>query len=369
MVDSLRVRNFKCFQSEQIALQPLTLLTGANGAGKSSLLQALLLYWQARSERAPTVKLNGPYLLQLGQALDVLHGHGVSGEREVQIEIRQQERTLERCRLGATDDDATVLPVLERPDAPPAQTFVELTYLNAERIGPRQTMPVQSRAPEVTDVGPQGEWTAQVLAQHGLKRIRRELVHPSSDRVGGNPSVAKQTELWMRDLIPGLELRPAQPRGAGLAALEMRKMGMGTEWLTPPNMGFGASYALPVILAGLLCRPGSLLLVENPEAHLHSPAQSLIGRFLATLAVAGVQVIAETHSEHVLNGVRLAALDEHPIRHDQIIIHYFHGEAGKPGRAQPIHVNSRGGLSDSPRGFFDQSERDLASILRARKNA
>lgn len=366
MVDSLRVRNFKCLQDEQIAVQPLTLLTGANGAGKSSLLQALLLYWQARSESAPSVKLNGPYMLQLGQALDVLPGHGASGNREIVVELCQQGRALERCRLGAAGDEDTVLSVLERP--PPAQTFTDLAYLNAERIGPRQATPVQSRAPEVTDVGPQGEWTAQVLAQHGLKRIRRELIHPSSDKVGGNPTVAKQTELWMRDLIPGLELRPAQQRGAGLAGLEMRKMGMGTEWLTPPNMGFGASYALPVILAGLLSRPGSLLLVENPEAHLHSPAQSLIGRFLATLAVAGVQVIAETHSEHVLNGVRLAALDEHPIRHDQIIVHYFHGEAGKPGRSQPIHVNSRGGLSDTPRGFFDQSERDLAAILRARRN-
>ena len=128
--------------------------------------------------------------------------------------------------------------------------------------------------------------------------------------------------------------------------------------------------ALPVIVAGLLAPPGSLFLVENPEAHFHPAGQSRIGRFLAVLAASGVQVIVETHSDHVLNGVRLAAVDPaHPVRHDQIIVQYFHADDSAAKRALPIDVTAKGGLSTWPDGFFDQSEKDLAAILEARRNA
>ena len=93
----------------------------------------------------------------------------------------------------------------------------------------------------------------------------------------------------------------AEALEAGLDALADR--------MRPTNMGFGVSYALPVITAGLLAPAGSLLVVENPEAHLHPAGQSRVGRFLAHLAASGVQVVAETHSDHVLNGVRLAAVE------------------------------------------------------------
>ena len=93
-----------------------------------------------------------------------------------------------------------------------------------------------------------------------------------------------------------------------------------------------------------------------------------MGRFLATLAAAGVQVIAETHSDHVLNGIRLATVDkQHNLRHDQVIVQYFHGNDSSPQRAEPIDVTAKGGLSSWPSGFFDQSEKDLAAILEARR--
>jgi predicted ATPase len=217
------------------------------------------------------------------------------------------------------------------------------------------------------------EFTAQVLAAHVLAgrrrgQIREALRHPRTEEEGNIAQLGKQVELWMGDVAPGIEIRPLTLPDTNISALRIKRKGVSTEWLRPPNIGFGVSYALPIIVAGLLSQPGSLFLVENPEAHLHPASQSRIGRFLATLAAAGVQVIAETHSDHVLNGVRLAAVEsQHPIRHDQIIVQYFHGDDKTPRRAQAIDVTAKGGLSTWPAGFFDQSEKDLAAILEARR--
>ena len=66
-------------------------------------------------------------------------------------------------------------------------------------------------------------------------------------------------------------------------------------------------------------------MVENPEAHLHPSAQAAMGEFLAISAASGIQVILETHSDHVLNGIR-RAVKKGLITHHDVAIHFFTGE-------------------------------------------
>lgn len=79
-------------------------------------------------------------------------------------------------------------------------------------------------------------------------------------------------------------------------------------------------------------------------------------------AGAGVQVIIETHSDHVLNGIRLAAVAEESIPITDIIFHFF-------SEAEPITIEmtERGGLTQWPDGFFDQFESDLGGLARAQR--
>jgi len=87
--------------------------------------------------------------------------------------------------------------------------------------------------------------------------------------------------------------------------------------------------------------------------------QSQIGRFLAKMAAAGVQIMLETHSDHVLNGIRLALRDG-VIAPEQTQIHFF-----TPSKSAPVispQVDKQGNLSEWPVGFFDQSEKDLAIL-------
>lgn len=132
----------------------------------------------------------------------------------------------------------------------------------------------------------------------------------------------------------------------------------------PANIGFGLTYAFPIIVAGLLAKKEQVLVIDSPEAHLHPLGQSKIGYFLGVIAAAGVQVIVETHSDHVLNGIRLAVAKK-AISNESVGIHFFSssnsGEENRPKIVSP-QVDVNGSLSEWPSGFFDQTDKDLAAL-------
>jgi predicted ATPase len=132
--------------------------------------------------------------------------------------------------------------------------------------------------------------------------------------------------------------------------------------MRPSNVGFGLSYTLPIIVAGLTVEPGSIFMIENPEAHLHPAGQSRIGHFLTLVASTGVQTIIETHSEHVVNGIRLAIAKYGEMDSKSAIFHFF-GDTD----VSTMSVSPTGAMSDWPPGFFDQAEEDLAELSRIRR--
>lgn len=217
------------------------------------------------------------------------------------------------------------------------------------------------------NLGPKGEYVAQVLnLRAGRYPVRDVLCHPGHTDVAAPRTLPKQVEAWLQDLVPGIELRVEVFPALSAAAVRLRRPGQTTEWLRPQNIGFGVSYALPIILAGLVAQQGSMIIVENPEAHLHPQGQSLLAQFLAKVAASGVQVVIETHSDHFLNGLRLAAVSEGPFCADDLAIQFFSCAEGDV-HVTRIHVTDRGGLSAAPAAFFDQAEKDLAAILKARR--
>jgi predicted ATPase len=202
---------------------------------------------------------------------------------------------------------------------------------------------------------------AQVLAQHENDQVPETLRHPSTEQ-DGVITVRAQVERWATDIIRPLQLTADWPAGLSVSVIRYREPDLLSDSIRPPNMGFGVSYALPIIVAGLLTKPEALLVVENPEAHLHPAGQSRMGRFLGRIAGSGAQVIVETHSDHVINGIRLSAADERTIAAGSILIHYF-------GNEDPITIEmtEKGGFTTWPPGFFDQLEDDLGRLARVKQ--
>ena len=132
-------------------------------------------------------------------------------------------------------------------------------------------------------------------------------------------------------------------------------------WRRPVNIGYGLTYAFPILVAVLAAEQGHLVIIDSPEAHLHPYAQSQMGRLLAHFAAAGVQILVETHSDHMLNGVRLAVKDR-ALSISSVRLHFFTRASHDSHGVISPEIGPDGRISEWPDGFFDQAEKDL-SIL------
>ena len=363
MIEAMRLENFKAFRSAEFDFRQLTVLTGLNSTGKSTVIQALLLAQVAVELGGQLVPLNGPYGLALGEALDVLNS---SAElQNITFELKGP-RGQETAILGVPNDRAVALHVvqIDQPAGlmPPRDGHVD-TYLSAERLGPRDLLEIGPGSDSRIVVGHQGQFTAHALAQSERTIIRESLLHPSTAEAALAVTLEAQAQGWLSTIVRPVLVEARWLAGANAATLRFRDPELLAEWSRPANVGFGLSYALPVIVAALTAPPGAMFLVENPEAHLHPAGQSLMGQFLTRVAAAGVQVVVETHSDHVINGVRLAAARDGLLPPADVLIHFL----GNSGTRHNIEIQGSGALTEWPPGFFDQSELDLGQLSRLRR--
>lgn len=168
-----------------------------------------------------------------------------------------------------------------------------------------------------------------------------------------------QVDRWMSYVFSEVSVK-SEPITAQVCRIRLRGPRLIT---TTPNTGFGYTYALPIVIDGLIAKKGSLLIVENPEAHLHPKAQSNMGYFLGKMGAAGLKIVIETHSEHVVNGVRRAALSNLGLNPEDVNIYFFQS-AKEECNYLPITIDSDGNLSDFPVDFFDQVRQDMLEIIR-----
>lgn len=375
MISSIRIERFKSYLDQDFSLGNLTVLTGTNGAGKSTVLQAILLMRQAAARPSGDyVELNGPYSLALGEAVEVLH---VSAERRDGIKLSLKDELGQTCDFEFSVSSERSQRLKKICKIPPTHsssingTDRQFSYLCAERIGPRDVFEAASFDENDLNVGARGEAVAQVLATQDKSEVHSYLINSQSIAVNARSNLRDQTELWLSSIVRPIQIDAQWVAGTNVTTLRFKHPGFLSDWVRPSNAGFGLTYALPVIVSGLVLKPGSILLVENPEAHLHPKGQSAIGEFLARVSRSGVQVIVETHSDHVLNGIRKAVAIDRVIPAEQILIYFFDIGTSKEGsysqpKIQKIQMRENGEIFPWPSKFFDQIESDLAQLALVR---
>jgi energy-coupling factor transporter ATP-binding protein EcfA2 len=378
VIDQIRLTNFKCFESLNLDLAPLTLLTGVNAGGKSTATQTLLLLSQTlRGPRDLSCLLLNGTLATLGTPADVLNTNGGSkllslgarahGEEATwYFEVPEEDRRILKVQLAELEDSREQLKLPGetligiRPQGALGSSAISrlenLIYLSAGRQVDTEVFPTRfSMAASAGDVGPIGQFAASWLHELGEDDARAERRHSDSTTA---MTIRQQVNAWIGDLFPGAESNSLPVPQANLMLLQLRS-GITSGWVRPANIGYGISYAFPIVVAGLCAAAGQTVILDSPEAHLHPRAQSRIGRFLTQMASAGVQMLVETHSDHVLNGVRIAIRDG-LIAPEQTAIYFF---SGRPeARVVRLSVDKHGTIHDLPEGFFDQAERDLGNL-------
>lgn len=363
MIDNLYISNFKRFPEISLDLAPMTLLTGLNGGGKSSIIQALLLL---HSEVLPggAMPLNGPFGLALGEAKDVLNSSALNNEIIVEARCDGERSSLVASVPYERSPSLLVESLTIGALASLRNEVRAFEYLCAERLGPRDLQEVSPRFEDELSVGSRGEFTAHVLSQLGQDQVPEPRWCPVQP--GGDSRIItlrSQTEAWLATILGPIQIEARWVPGTSAATLRFKSPDILTDWLRPMNVGFGVSFALPIVVAALAIAEGGLLIVENPEAHLHPAGQSAMGRFLGRVAAAGVQVIVESHSDHLFSGIRHSVAVERILDAGDVAIHYF----GADG-ARSVTLDPRGSVSAWPDGFFDQTERDLAELARAKSS-
>ncbi len=365
MLKSIQLKNFKCFADEEIALRRLTVLSGVNGMGKSTVLQSLLVLRQSiisNSIENEGALINGP-LVSLGTVDDVLYDNAKDGEC---IDIIVSTDSDDFTYSFQAEKSSNILPNSSNQNFQnklKVLTGKQFYYLTAERTGPRTSFPfTDHELVKYNPIGNSGEFSSFILSCNERKKIGAEKLQHKNQIIR---DLRAQVETWMSGLGQQIQIHTIEHPKMDMVGMEFSfvRDGLPTTNYRSTNVGFGLTYSLPIFVTCLSAVPDSLVLIENPEAHLHPKGQVMMGKFLAQAASAGIQIILETHSDHVLNGIRIAVKQKEISAYD-VQLHFFDHDSEKhcTRRTSP-KINSDGRLDQWPDGFFDEWEKGLAELL------
>ena len=373
MITRIAIRNFKAFREAEINLSALNLFTGLNGMGKSTFIQSLLLLRQSDANFNPEIRglvLKGGEsgIIDLGKGKDVYSIHADNDFIQFEVDI-DYKIFLDVTYMYDAEND--VLPLSKSHEnqynipGHPALFSNRFTYLKAERIGPEHNYKANlSAVKQNRFLGYRGENVPLYIALNKLEPVKLESVQHEKAKA---PNLISNIDAWLNDIAPGTHVISTY-----FNELDIVKVGYQfdngndfTPEFSPVNVGFGFTYMLPVITAILAAEKGDLLIIENPEAHLHPQGQAKLGELLAKAANDGVQIIIESHSDHLFNGIRVA-VKNNSINKDDVSVFYFERDDAKEHIttiSQPV-IESDGRISHKPKGFFDEYSKQLDSLIR-----
>lgn len=373
MITTLRLSNFKSFSDLALDTHALTLLSGVNSSGKSSILHALLLLRQSSRSRLlwgdpPALDWgsdDGKSYVRLGTLKDVFSDNAPTGAG-IRIALESDMGNVAFETVGYDTDNR------DQKTTSGTWTFSNTNwnfmplfssrfqYLSSDRITPQEDYP---RFEGNQELGRDGRFTPHFLEKFGETHIGvPALLHQKfiDDR-----TLRGQVNAWMGEISPGVEIKVRENNSTNRVELAYRYLdqaGIPTLDRKPQNVGFGITQTLPVLVALLAAQPGDLLIFENPESHLHPRGQSRLGMLMAQAANAGVQIFVESHSDHLLNGIRVAA-HRGEVTPASVRLWFFERNSNQSISPQQLHIDANGRIDRWPKGFFDEWDNMLDQLL------
>ncbi|KAI4451665.1 hypothetical protein C823_006225 [Eubacterium plexicaudatum ASF492] len=266
MIKKLKLKNFKCFSNIELELGNVTLLAGANGCGKSSLIHALLLLRQSieQGNHLGSLCLYGKYI-DLGFAKEIIYEN--ADEKELSIEItNESEEYLKFAPQYEADKYILEVEKAEYKDILKINKFnlfsTSFEYLSAERIPPQN---IFSAISFEEALGKEGQNTISFLEKYGLKiQVDSKLCVEDTKQ----SYLLYQANAWLDILFNGFKLNISKLAEAD--AVSLRYQEQGENHVSIPhraiNVGFGITYVLPILVALLKAKKDDFIIIENPEA-------------------------------------------------------------------------------------------------------
>ena len=375
MITSLSIYNFKAFQhTQEVKLGTFTLLTGINGRGKSSFLQILLLLSQSmrNSDKHTPINMlmNGDWL-QLGEFQDMINVY--SEEVSIGIHLHTDASVDNDYELSYTKiEGEPYLGELYSMKVNGEETFSEASSYenngdkNTEKIAPafsgytslirlQNMYYVAAERSSAKDEEVLSPLSAKVHLDCQGKNVLNVIYRQGDE-------FQKELETLLGTIFEGATFKIVSDNKS--LRLYMDAVNNGKNF-RPINVGYGYSYVLTLLTAGLMAKDGETIIIENPEAHLHPSAQAAMMRFFIEKVITkGVQVFMETHSDHIVNASLLAVRQE-KLTNKQMHILFFNRSnvSSKDVIIHNLEITNKGRVKNPPKNFCDQYAMDLRLLM------
>lgn len=371
MITTLTIDNFKCFsEPTQFKLSSFNIFTGYNGRGKSSVFQTLLLLSQSfeKNGNIEHLEVNGNFIrLDLFEDLVNRNNGSNSSIRFIlesnepeyskvellykelsdrvgeitELKINDKSYFQQAVSLSSNQDDRQKSSHLYTYPKEFQNLFYHYNYISADRLGPTR-FEEKNEISKSNPIGCNGEHRLNIL---------------SADK-----NLLEDTSEWISYIMDGGTVKVTGNTNKQSAVLNLLFQTInGGENIKSINCGFGYSYILPIVIMALTIEKGCIF-IENPEAHLHPKAQSRLMELICKkLKNKNIQIFIETHSEHIINSIRLCSLKkDYALTYNDVSIYFFDVDY----KIFPLKMDEDAQIEDWPNGFFDQQELDLAEILK-----
>lgn len=347
MINSLHIENFKSIDDFTFHLGKLTILAGPNSAGKSSVIQSLLLasdnLWAKEISHSLVCKhFPAPSFNEVRNY--------VKNAKVYNVDVNGVEMSF------TTMDDAMIKTLVSQHGIMADDDFQLLNqgllYLPAMRSAEIATSKINID-PDVNPLGLMGEYVMDYYYNHHTDLLPESVLvcEATSETLNG------QLNYWLHKLT-GYTINVALDGSEYKVRFEAQGRS-----LHPHHVGTGVSFISAVLIVCLAsCIRGGFVVIENPEIHIHPAAQADLIDFIALMTKANVQVLIETHSDHVFNGIR-RLLHIGKLNVEDVKVYNFKREDNGNSSVRQIKLSQQGGIVDYEPNLFDQFDKDLDAIL------
>ncbi len=354
MLQKLLLKNFKCFDELEIKFSNLNLLVGTNSSGKSSIIQSILLIVHNITNKGSS-PLNGKYV-SLGNFKEV--ANYIKNAKTFSLRISAEDEITE---FSFSENGVLFQNHSDLINNKFNFKSKQIKYIPANRIGYENLY--SKSYDDFDEIGSNAQFIFDYFEKNKDKPINQLLL---VDKI---QTLEHNVNYWLKKILNTYIKTTSIDRTDNI--MTEYSYNSTNYFVRPKNIGSGISYMISVLISCLFAKPNDLIIIENPEIHLHPKAQSVLSEFFVFVAKAGIQLIIETHSDHIFNGFRKAvnkySKDETLINSiDKALLkfHFFVMDNEKSqSKYTEIKLNNLGGIENYQKLLFDQFDDDLDEFL------
>lgn len=348
MINKIEMESMKSIASMSIDIKNFNLFLGTNSSGKSTILQSLLILAQAQ-------RLN---VNELPKPLNILNGPLVSLGHFEEVKSKSTKTGIKITATGNNFKDFVEISEDEvRIEGD--ELYKKIKYLGANRIGALDVYPESFS--DSQDFDPSGSYLFSYL-QNNKKMVLQENIVLNQD---GSNTLLVELNFWLRKILQTeLQIKDIDQTGIVQITYDVKGNRISNR---PKNLGTGTSFIISILILCLASKEGDIIIIENPELHLHPKAQSVLTEFLIHIAKSGRQLFIETHSDHVFNAVRVAvALDNSSEKMETknlFGVNFIELNENSESINHEIEIAGKGNINNPQKDLFDQFDNDLLRML------